>query len=205
MSAPAVLLLDLDGVLRRFDPAEGRRIERTYGLPAGSLPAAAFDPRFAHPAVRGEISRATWVVRAGAHLGCVPAMAAFLALRGEVVPAVRALVHEVRATGLPVGLLSNATDTLPEELVHLGLAGELDRVFCSAELGLIKPEAGLFTTVGARLGCPPGAIHFVDDQAANVAAAQAAGWSAHHFLDAARLRAWLGVAGVLRPPGRGTR
>lgn len=156
----AVLLLDLDGVLRRFDPLAASAIEAQYHLPFGRLAAAAFDPQFAHPAVRGAISRDEWIRRAGEHLGSVPAMQAFLGLRGAVVPEVLALVREVRATGLHVGLLTNATDTLPSELEHLGLLGELDLVFSSAMFGCIKPEPELFRRVTGSARAVRSARHY---------------------------------------------
>jgi HAD superfamily hydrolase (TIGR01509 family) len=196
----AVLLLDLDGVLRRFDPLAASPIEARYHVSFDRLAAAAFDPQFAHPAVRGEISRDEWIRRAGEHLGSVPAMQAFLGLRGAVVPEVLALVRQVRATGLHVGLLTNATDTLPSELEHLGLLGEFDLVFSSAMFGYIKPEPELFRRVTDRACGDFASILFADDQMPNVASAIATGWSAHHYTTPVALRDWLGKSGALGAP-----
>ena len=40
---------------------------------------------------------------------------------------------------------------------------------------------------------------FIDDNAANIAAARALGWQVHHFLDASRLRNDLEARGLLPP------
>jgi hypothetical protein len=39
----SALLLDLDGILRQFDPAFTVAVEQRHGLAPGTLPAAAFD------------------------------------------------------------------------------------------------------------------------------------------------------------------
>lgn len=186
-----MVLFDLDGVLRTFDPAAERAVEERYGLPPGLLRWHAFDPVVVDDAVRGVVTRAEWIARAGAALGHPEAMAAFLGLRGAVDPAVRAVVDEVRSTGVRIGLLTNATDTLPEELAHLGLTGVFDVVLASCALGAIKPEPAIYERATARLGVDPAEVAFVDDQATYVAAAEAAGWRAHRYTAVAGLRAWL--------------
>jgi HAD superfamily hydrolase (TIGR01509 family) len=188
---PRVVLFDLDGVLRRFDPGSERDVEERYGLPPGLLRWHAFDPAHADDAVRGVVTRAEWIARAGAALGHPEAMAAFLGLRGTVDADVLAVARAVRSRGTAVGLLTNATDTLPEELAHLGLSTEFDAVLASCTLGAIKPEPAIYARATAALGLAPGDVAFVDDQPAYVAAAVAAGWRAHRYTAAADLRAWL--------------
>lgn len=194
--APRVVLFDLDGVLRRFPPADERAVEERFGLPPGLLRWHAFDPAVADDAVRGRATRAEWTERAGAALGHPDAMRAFLSLRGEVVPDVLAEVRRARSAGARVGLLTNATDTLPDELGHLGLAREFDAVLASCTLGACKPEPAIFARAAAALAVAPSELAFVDDQAPNVAGAAAAGWRAHRFVTAAGLRSWLSSLGL---------
>ncbi len=201
MPRSRVVLFDLDGVLRRFDDAAERGVEERFGLAPGSLRRHAFDPAVADDAVRGVVSRSVWIERAGAALGHVEAMRAFLGLRGEVDEEVLAVAREVRAAGARVGLLTNATDSLREELAHLGLAGELDAVFASCALGCCKPEPAVYARVTSELGVRPAEIAFVDDQASNVAGARAAGWRAHPFRGAPGLRAWLASEGLTPAAG----
>lgn len=187
LSPFCVVLFDLDGVLRRFEPPLD--LEAHYGLKPGSLASFAFHPQFAHPAVRGQISRQQWIQQAGTALGSVPAMEQFLGMRGRRDEEVFALVQLLRNEGLIVGLLTNATDSLAEELEALDL--QLDRVFSSAMRGSIKPEQDIFAWVTAELGVKPSEIAFVDDQEPNVLAARAFGWQAVRFVDANSLRIWL--------------
>lgn len=50
-----------------------------------------------------------------------------------------------------------------------------------------KPDPAIYRIVEARSGCAPHELFFIDDNAANIAAAEALGWHAHLFTDAATL------------------
>ena len=52
---------------------------------------------------------------------------------------------------------------------------------------LVKPDPAIFRLAAARFGYNPAAMLFIDDNAANVAAARACGWHAHHFAGAEAL------------------
>ena len=52
--------------------------------------------------------------------------------------------------------------------------------FLSFELGLVKPDAAIFEAVAARLPVPRRRVLFLDDNAVNVEAAEAAGFAAGH-------------------------
>ena len=58
-----------------------------------------------------------------------------------------------------------------------------------------KPEAEIFLLAADRFGRTPQDLVFMDDQAANVAAAQALGWCALQFHNAAQAAAVLGAQG----------
>jgi 2-haloacid dehalogenase len=58
-----------------------------------------------------------------------------------------------------------------------------------------KPDPAIFHLAQARFGHAPGAMLFIDDNKANIAAARGLGWQVHHFRDAACL------AGDLRERG----
>ncbi len=63
---------------------------------------------------------------------------------------------------------------------------------------LIKPEAPIFELAVRRFGHAPGEMLFIDDNADNIAAADALGWHTHHFVDgAAALAADLRARGLL--------
>lgn len=64
---------------------------------------------------------------------------------------------------------------------------------------LAKPDPAIFTLAEQRFGHARHAMLFIDDNAANIAAAAQLGWQVHHFHDAARLEADLITRGLLRP------
>nr|WP_277350577.1 HAD-IA family hydrolase [Novosphingobium olei] len=63
---------------------------------------------------------------------------------------------------------------------------------------LVKPDTAIFDLAAARFGYAPQAMLFIDDNAANIAAAAALGWQVHHFTgDAAALEADLVRRGLI--------
>lgn len=70
-------------------------------------------------------------------------------------------------------------------------------IVVSGEERLAKPDPAIFLLAAARFGHAPGAMLFIDDNAANVASAERLGWQVHHFHDAARLEADLVGRGLL--------
>jgi putative hydrolase of the HAD superfamily len=93
------------------------------------------------------------------------------------------LLGMVRRVHRPTALFTNNGP-----LIEACLAFELssvttafDRLLVSWRLGSTKPEPEAYVRATAALGAEPGAILFVDDGRANVAAAIEAGWRAHHY------------------------
>lgn len=54
------LLIDLDGVVRLWEPRADAHAEQAAGLPAGAIGRAAFAPEFLHPAITGRVSAEAW-------------------------------------------------------------------------------------------------------------------------------------------------
>lgn len=73
-------------------------------------------------------------------------------------------------------LLSNSADgARREEQARYGLPDLVDVTVYSHEVGLAKPDPAVFLLTCARLGVAPAEAVLVDDQPANVAAAQEVG------------------------------
>ncbi len=72
-----------------------------------------------------------------------------------------------------------------------------NRAFVSAEFGARKPDPAVYRLCLARLGVEPQAALFIDDSAANVAGAQAAGLAGHHSVGPDDLAAELQRRGIL--------
>jgi 2-haloacid dehalogenase len=52
---------------------------------------------------------------------------------------------------------------------------------------IAKPDPAIYALAARRFGRAPGTMLFIDDNAANIAAARGLGWQVHHFRDAACL------------------
>ncbi|GAA3337941.1 haloacid dehalogenase [Amorphoplanes nipponensis] len=162
------MLIDLDGVLRRWDPAVPAAVENAYGLEPGALIGTAMSWDLLRPAVAGEITDAEWMQLVARRLplpeaDAQTAVAEWQQHRGVVDPEVLAFVRDVRAAGRPVGLATNATDLLRGDLDALGLTGEFDAVVSSWELKVHKPAPEFFERACAALHEEPPWVLFVDD------------------------------------------
>ncbi|GAA2664697.1 MULTISPECIES: HAD-IA family hydrolase [Actinosynnema] len=199
MSAPGLLLLDLDGVLRRFGP--DAPVEDAHGLPRGLLDEVARS--VVGPALVGAETDARWreaVVGALVARGVDGEVAASAVTAwsgvGEVVPEALELVRAVRGR-CRVALLANATDRVGADLAALGLDREVDAVVTSARVGVAKPDPEAFRRALRVLQHSASGTLFCDDSAVNVAGARSAGLDAAHTPDAAALRDALLSRGLL--------
>jgi epoxide hydrolase-like predicted phosphatase len=84
----------------------------------------------------------------------------------------------IRGRGLKAGILSNSGPGAREAERHWGFEEMTDDLVYSHEVGLAKPDPAVYALAAARLGVEGSEIVFLDDVAANVAAARAAGWHA---------------------------
>lgn len=105
----------------------------------------------------------------------------------RVNPDVVELVHEMKAAGLKVGILTN--NVIEWEYswrTMVGLDDVVDFVVDSCKVQLRKPEAAMFALAERRAGSAPGECLLIDDLEENCAAANACGWDAIVFRDAAQ-------------------
>lgn len=110
-----------------------------------------------------------------------------------------AVLRDLRAAGhRPWALTNWGPETWPDALrLHPELVEAFAGIVVSGHEGLAKPERAIFDLLCARAGVAPETCFFIDDSAANVAGARAAGWQAHHFERPEGLRADLHERGVL--------
>jgi putative hydrolase of the HAD superfamily len=90
------------------------------------------------------------------------------------------LLHELRASGHRLGLLTNGTESQQlDKLARTGLADAFDVVCVSERIGFQKPDVRAFHTLAGQLGVDPTDCLFVgDDPERDVAGARAAGMRA---------------------------
>jgi glucose-1-phosphatase len=107
------------------------------------------------------------------------------------------LVDAVRAA-VPVGFLSNMNEyQWATNYESIPLTEAFAFRFLSFELGLVKPDAAIFEAVAARLPVPRHQVLFLDDNAVNVEAAGATGFTARHVRGLQQAREAIRAAGVL--------
>lgn len=180
------LLIDLDGVLRRWDPAPMIAVEVKYGLKPAALLETSMSWDLYRPAVAGEITHAEWMRLVADRLPldgeeATAAVAEWQAYRGEPDPEVLAFVREVRAGGRKVGIATNGTDLLAADLDLLGLTGEVDIVINSWDLKVHKPAPEFFQKACLAIGNLPKHVLFVDDDDRAIGGARTAGLTGYRW------------------------
>ena len=97
-------------------------------------------------------------------------------IRFEVNEPVVALVHELKAAGLRLGVLTNNVAEFRDGWRGMLPFDELfDDVVDSHEVGMRKPNPAIYQLALSRLGAEPGRTAFLDDVPTNVAAAESVG------------------------------
>lgn len=114
------------------------------------------------------------------------------------VPGSLELVERLDAAGVPLFAITNFGAEF--WALFRPTAPVFDRfgdIVVSGVEKLTKPDPAIYALAARRFGHDPAAMLFIDDNAANVAAARGCGWHAHHFHDAAGLEADLVARGLL--------
>jgi 2-haloacid dehalogenase/putative hydrolase of the HAD superfamily len=107
-------------------------------------------------------------------------------------------MDELAARGVPqFGLTNMSSEAWPGVQAMSDVFRHFQDVIVSAEERVIKPEPRIYEIVLERTGLAPSDLLFVDDNAANIAAAGAMGFHTHLFADPAALRPTLVAHGLL--------
>ena len=113
-------------------------------------------------------------------------------------------VHQLRASGLKVGLLSN----MPADMVthcrkQFAWLEVFDFATFSADVRLIKPDSAIYEHTLRGLGVKPSEAIFLDDREANIQAARELGIEAIRVQSATQLKKDLQAAGFTILPAIG--
>lgn len=109
-----------------------------------------------------------------------------------------AVLADLRAAGAKLYALSNwSAETFQLTRDRFPFLDWFDGVLISGEVGLTKPDPRLFRLLAERFGLEPRETVFVDDQPANVEAAQRLGFTAIRFQSGDQLRRELEALGAL--------
>jgi putative hydrolase of the HAD superfamily len=109
----------------------------------------------------------------------------------SIEPAVFDIISALDAGGCRVALLSNAGFDFSSPLRSSPISRLFERIFVSAEFGLVKPDPKIYLEVVRELGISPAEMVFIDNKQENVDAAVALGATGHHFTTPALLRSFL--------------
>jgi putative hydrolase of the HAD superfamily len=196
------ILIDLDGVLRVWNPANDLEAEQASDLPSGAIWKAAFSSDLLLPAITGQISDDGWRrqvtdrLRFGYPNADVDkAVRLWSASCGEVNQEVLEVIRACRKK-VRVALITNATSRLPLDLGRLKLTNEFDHIINSSEVGYVKPQAEIFYAGLGAVGVSAQECLFVDDNAEHVAAASRLGLVGHVYVGLGHLREELNRAGL---------
>lgn len=189
------VVFDFGGVLIRITRSWRQALERA-GLPDTPVVddpafAAALDARYV-AFEDGSIDAPTYyqaiVDHSGGRLDRRAAERLHQAILIGPYPGVDRLVDAVRAAGLTAAVLSNtnpphwrrmrALEGGPPEFAPLHLPSP---AVASFEVGVAKPQPGIYRALQTALDLPPGRILFFDDSEANVRGAREVGWQAEHI------------------------
>lgn len=114
------------------------------------------------------------------------------------VPGSLEIVRELDARGWPLFAITNFGSEFWDGFRPTEPIFDLFReIVVSGKEQMLKPDPALYALAAERFGHEPGEMLFIDDNEANVIGARECGWQAHHFTDAASLRADLCARGLL--------
>jgi HAD superfamily hydrolase (TIGR01509 family) len=143
--------VDHDVLLEAFEATREQRGTGVFGSPEGDIRAVleacgvSLDPEAISDIVRGQTA---FLVGGGVRL------------YEDAIPTLRSL----RARGVRTALISNCDHFTGPVVEALGLAGEVDDVLLSFEVGAMKPYPAIYREALKRLGAVPERTIFVDDQ-----------------------------------------
>jgi len=117
----------------------------------------------------------------------------------HLIPGMADLLAELAAAGVPLFGITNFSGEFWKPFVarESALFAPFRDIVVSGDEKLTKPESAIYQLARRRFGLSDFEGLFVDDRLENVHAAQANGFSGHHFIDASILRADLVTHGLL--------
>jgi len=108
------------------------------------------------------------------------------------------VIEDLAARGAPqFGLTNMSVESWPGVQAMSPAFRHFRDTVVSGEERVIKPDPRIYEIVLERTGLEPADLLFVDDSAANIAAADALGFHTHHFTDPAALRPAIERLGLL--------
>jgi putative hydrolase of the HAD superfamily len=104
----------------------------------------------------------------------------------EPVSETHEVMKKLQGNGVQLGLLTNIYPGVYEKAMEKGVIPQLPyhAVIQSCEVGLVKPDTGMFEIALQSANVQPAEIIFVDDRSENTDMASSLGWNVHLFQQA---------------------
>lgn len=114
------------------------------------------------------------------------------------VPGTDALVERLAERGVPLFAITNfGAEFWAQFRPTEALLDRFADIVVSGEERMAKPDAAIFAFAARRFGHAPQRMLFIDDNRANIDAAEALRWQVHHFTDAETLERDLATRGLI--------
>jgi 2-haloacid dehalogenase/putative hydrolase of the HAD superfamily len=114
------------------------------------------------------------------------------------IPETEAAIEALHAAGVPQFGISNIShETIDSTLAMSPAFGRLVDFVASGRELILKPDPRIYAIACERFGHAPSDLLFIDDSAANIAAAAELGFDTHHFTDPAALGPALEARGLI--------
>lgn len=200
---PHAVIFDIGNVLFHWDPRflYERLIEDDRALDAFVRDVLTHEWHFQHDAGRDFADTSAELIAAHPqHADLIAAWGPrFNESIGEPVAGMHGVVEALDDAGVPLFAITNFSHEFfpPFRAEWPDLFDRFRDIVVSGEERLVKPDPAIYHLALARFGLEPGQAVFVDDNPANIDAANAIGIDSHLFRDAAGFRAFLADRGLL--------
>ncbi len=183
MPRPKAVLFDLGKVLVDFDWfIAARRIAAEAQLTPEALVEFIKTSDVMIRLEKGQITTDQFFREIQPAIGYQPAMADFQRAFSDIFWEISEMVllhARIRAAGVPTWIFSNTNDWAVAQIRdQFPFFATFDGYFLSYQIGVMKPDSGIYEAAERITGCRAGEILYIDDLRENVAAGAARGWQA---------------------------
>lgn len=190
------IVCDVGDVVILWNTDVPASMERAYGLPEGSILSLTLKSQAGRLATLGQISSQEWFRRVSRDLP-KDAINEWLSYHGDLNVGLIELLNTARRSGLNIYFLTNATNRLWRDLEHHRIRHFADYVFCSASIGLAKPDPKIYHHVVSMISLRPERILYIEDTPSWAEAGGQIGMVSHVYSGNLALKSELERLGVL--------
>jgi HAD superfamily hydrolase (TIGR01509 family) len=189
------IICDVGDVVILFPPERSAEIERRHGIPMGELLKTVLKSPPGRLATIGRIDLDEWFRQVSSLVGKA-AVRDWLDYHGDLNQPMVEILTAARSSGVRVLLLSNASARLWDDLDHHGIRDLADQVFCSADIGVAKPDPRAYEFVLGTASVAADRALYIDDTASWVEAGRGVGLRGYRYGTPAGVRRELAALGV---------